>query len=471
MFKGYRMTKTYYKYKGYAHFDKRISIQHGRKLAENPDYVAKHSFYPFLHFTLKINRYKRKMKTPMERRAPKSREIYYAAHIDRYIFQHYAHMLNEKYNSYCLKHRLDELAVAYRTNKAGKCNIDFAHEAFSFLKEHSGSIVITGDFEGFFDNLDHAYLKQCLQTVFGVDRLEDDWFAVYKNICHYSYVDIKRILNFNKSARDSALPRTLRQLNHCDLAFSIKDLREEHVDWILPLKEDRKNYGIPQGSPISGVLANVYLIEFDEKIHELCQKVGGFYRRYSDDFIVIFPNALRQDIQDQVKCIFDIKNYVSANGRLELQLDKTKCYYYEKDCLNEIQSDGSPLVSQNQHIDFLGFSFDGKDVDLRKKTADRNNNKIMHKARRIQKMRGFIRRDGTVVRVSFKPLLKYSSKNYTSDIDKNGNERRKPTFNAYLKRSLKIFKGEPLLKSRYVNRKRHAVRLINRVVQKKKDTE
>lgn len=255
------------------------------------------------------------------------------------------------------------------------------------------------------------------------------------------------------------------------MAFSIKDLREEHVDWILPLKEDRKNYGIPQGSPISGVLANVYLIEFDEKIHELCQKVGGFHRRYSDDFIVIFPNALRQDIQDQVKCIFDIKNYVSANGRLELQLDKTKCYYYEKDCLNEIQSDGSPLVSQNQHIDFLGFSFDGKDVDLRKKTADRNNNKIMHKARRIQKMRGFIRRDGTVVRVSFKPLLKYSSKNYTSDIDKNGNERRKPTFNAYLKRSLKIFKGEPLLKSRYVNRKRHAVRLINRVVQKKKDTE
>ena len=119
----------------------------------------------------------------------------------------------------------------------------------------------------------------------------------------------------------------------------------------------------------------------------------------------------------------------------------------------------------------MGFSFDGKDVDLRKKTADRNNNKIMHKARRIQKMRGFIRRDGKVVRVSFKPLLKYSSKNYTSDIDKNGNERRKPTFNAYLKRSLKIFKGEPLLKSRYVNRKRHAVRLINRIIQKKKEAE
>lgn len=187
------MKKTYYKYKGYAHFDKMISIQYGRKFAENPDYVAKHSFYPFLHFTLKINRYKRKKKTPMERRAPKIREIYYAAHIDRYIFQHYAHMLNEKYNAYCLNHGLDELPVAYRTNKTGKSNIDFAKEAFSYLKEHPGSIVITGDFESFFDNLDHVYLKRCLQTVLGVGRLSDDWFAVYKNICYYSYVDIKNI--------------------------------------------------------------------------------------------------------------------------------------------------------------------------------------------------------------------------------------------------------------------------------------
>ena len=471
MFKGYRMKKTYYKYKGYAHFDKKISIQHGRKLAENPDYVAKHSFYPFLHFTLKINRYKRKKKTPVERRAPKTREIFYAAHIDRYIFQHYAHMLNEKYNLYCLNHGLDELVVAYRTNKIGKCNIDFAYEAFSFLKEHPGSIVITGDFESFFDNLDHVYLKRCLQAVLGTERLSDDWFAVYKNICYYSYVDIKKILDFNKCTKDLALPRTLRQLNHCDLAFSIKDLRERHFDWMLPLKEDRKNYGIPQGSPISGVFANVYMIEFDEKIYELCQKVGGFYRRYSDDFIVIFPNTLQQDVGSQVKSIFDIKDYVSTNGRLELQPEKTKCYYYGEDSLNEIPLDGSSVLCQNQHIDFLGFSFDGKNIDIRKKTVDRNINKIMHKARRIKKMRGFVRRDGTVVRVSFKPLLRYSSKNYISDTDKNGRERRKSTFNAYLKRSLKIFKGEPLLKSRYLNRRRHAVRLINRVIQKKKAIE
>ena len=332
--------KNYYKYKGYAHFDKRISIGEARKNVEKPQYVATHGFYPFLHFTLKINRYRKKEQTPKERRKPKSREIYYAAHIDRYIYQFYAHKLNEKYNDYCKEKNLDAIAVAYRTNKQGKCNIHFAYEAFSFLRKHPGSIVITGDFEKFFDNLDHKYLKNCLQKVLKVERLSDDWFAVYKNICNFSYVDIKKILDYNKSIGDLSLPITLRQLNHCDTAFDINNLRKRHRDWIFPKKEDRKGYGIPQGSPISGVLANVYMIEFDEIINEICQKNGSFYRRYSDDFIIILPNKSLSGAKREIDIIFSVKELIANRGKLDLQPEKTKCFYFKDGSITEVSADG-----------------------------------------------------------------------------------------------------------------------------------
>ena len=76
-----------------------------------------------------------------------------------------------------------------------------------------------------------------------------------------------------------------KQLNRREVVFSIQELRRSHRDWILPLKKDKKDYGIPQGFPISGVFANVYLIEFDQMLQQICRRVGGFYRGYSDDFI------------------------------------------------------------------------------------------------------------------------------------------------------------------------------------------
>ena len=50
-----------------------------------------------------------------------------------------------------------------------------------------------------------------------------------------------------------------------------------------------KDHQIPQGSSISAVLANIYMIEADKKINEYVVSLGGMYRRYSDDFIVVVP--------------------------------------------------------------------------------------------------------------------------------------------------------------------------------------
>ena len=106
-----------------------------------------------------------------------------------------------------------------------------------------------------------------------------------KNICCFSLVDIIQILKHNRSLHDNTLPVIRKQLNRREVVFSIQELRRSHRDWILPLKKDKKDYGIPQGFPISGVFANVYLIEFDQMLQQICRRVGGFYRGYSDDFI------------------------------------------------------------------------------------------------------------------------------------------------------------------------------------------
>ena len=299
--------------------------------------------------------------------------------------------------------------------------------------------------------------------------MSDDWFAVYKNICNFSYVDIKKILDYNKSIGDLSLPITLRQLNHCDTAFDINNLRKRHRDWIFPKKEDRKGYGIPQGSPISGVLANVYMIEFDEIINEICQKNGSFYRRYSDDFIIILPNKSLSGAKREIDIIFSVKELIANRGKLDLQPEKTKCFYFKDGSITEVSADGVLLDNRKKQVDFLGFSFDGKDVDLRGKTKHKNDNKIMRRVRRLKKLRGFVRRDGSIVKISFRALIKDSGKNYNLIKNRGGKERKKSTFNSYLKRSMKVFKGEQIIKSQYVNRKKHVVRLMNRILQKKSD--
>ena len=50
------------------------------------------------------------------------------------------------------------------------------------------------------------------------------------------------------------------------------------------------SYGIPQGSPISALLANVYMLDIDKKIYEIVTGHNGMYMRYSDDFIIILPD-------------------------------------------------------------------------------------------------------------------------------------------------------------------------------------
>ena len=104
----------------YAHFDNRTDISICRDYISNPNNIAAHSFYPFIHYVKDMTKYHRK-----KGKIPKSRDICYASHIDRCIFQLYSHILNELYNQEIKQRGIDDVPVAYRTD-LGLNNIHLA---------------------------------------------------------------------------------------------------------------------------------------------------------------------------------------------------------------------------------------------------------------------------------------------------------------------------------------------------------
>ena len=174
----------------YSHFDYRTDLSKCWKEISNPQNIVKHSFYPFIHYKLTIEKFSK-----YRERKIKEREICYAAHIDRRIYQYYNFLLNNSYNDICQKLGISNVAVAYRTNLKKQSNIHFAKRAVDFIRKNGDCYIMIGDFTKFFDNLDHRYLKKQWCTVLDRTNLPDDHYAVFKSITRFSYVRLMDILS------------------------------------------------------------------------------------------------------------------------------------------------------------------------------------------------------------------------------------------------------------------------------------
>src|SRR5690606_31674233 len=83
--------------------------------------------------------------------------------------------------------------------------------------------------------------------------------------------------------------------------------------------------GIPQGLPISAVLANLYMYDADQRIQQSIRKLGGTYRRYSDDILLIVPNGRGAEAESVVKIEL---------GKIRLQVNSAKtvrCRFLRKE--------------------------------------------------------------------------------------------------------------------------------------------
>src|SRR5699024_2159519 len=118
-----------------------------------------------------------------------------------------------------------------------------------------------------------------------IEKLPDDIYAVYKNATRVSYVELQDLLKLNGLEDTRKGRKEFNDRSH-ERALSPEQFRQNKS---IGHTSPHPKYGVPQGSPISAVLANVYMLAADKKLQEYISSFEGFYMRYSDDFIVIIP--------------------------------------------------------------------------------------------------------------------------------------------------------------------------------------
>ncbi|MEE0085041.1 MAG: reverse transcriptase domain-containing protein [Paludibacteraceae bacterium] len=356
----------------------------------NPDKIIHHPFLPLIRRSVWVHR--TKIDSCTGKKKWKERKLTYASHFDAQIYSYYAFMLQSKYDDMIKKEGLNEVAIAYRkipteeNKNANKCNIHFAYDTFNFVKDKleigNDLAFITFDITGFFDNLDHKKLKSSWAKVLEKKNLPDDVYAVYKNVTKFSFVKEGPLFSLFKNKilceckyktkkhkkkkgrikkRKISSRRFLRE--HDVIAFCKKsDLKTIRQHNLIERDLDSDHKGIPQGLPISAVLANVYMLDFDITVNQEIVEVGGLYKRYSDDIVVVCPYSSKDEV---IKLILDEIEKV----KLEIEKSKTNTFKISKDTDGNISCIYEPNEGEllkHKEIEYLGFSFDGKRILIKK---------------------------------------------------------------------------------------------------------
>lgn len=364
--------KDWYKTRGYIHLSNKIPASgknNVRNYIQKRENISSHSFMPFLYKKLVTRRYKKNVINNGAFRSHKSidpngfvssnqkvREIFYASHLDSHIYSYYSNVIiGEKYETYLKKNpELNNCITAYRRIESDcgnffKNNIHFANEIFIEIKKRKECVAIAFDIENFFPSLSHKILKKQWANILEKKSLPKDHYNIYKSITNFSYVR----LNDFKTKNGHFNEKRLSQLRHTGKYSLIENIKElVNSDIVIRKNQKKINNkiaGIPQGLPISALLANLYMLPFDEAItNQLVKPLDVFYRRYSDDIMIICSK------DQETEVVSFILNQIQ---KIELKIseEKTEKVYF------------SPGSSNKKTLSYLGFEFDGKRIFLKSK--------------------------------------------------------------------------------------------------------
>lgn len=325
--------------KKYLHFDNSIDSLKIFNYVTNPTKIQSHAFFPFIHFDVKINKIRKSNDKKNIETILKIRPIKYASHIDSHIYSYYSHLLSEHYEKLISEENIHDSILAFRKLQGSPNNIHFAKNVFDEIKNQSTCAVICLDVKSFFDELDHSLLKTAWKKTLKVNELPKDHYQVFKSITKYSYVyrdEILSQLGLNKNLKLDGMKRLCTSKD-----FRVK-IRNKGL---INVNSEQK--GIPQGSPISALLSNIYMIDFDKFTSNLLNEIDGKYYRYCDDILIICP--IKEYRSVLLKVIKRIKRL-----KLEIQESKTKISIFNEG-----------VIQGNNQLQYLGFTFDGKQILLR----------------------------------------------------------------------------------------------------------
>ena len=386
-------TEDWFKLKRYPHIGDPLSLKDYKWIetyVKDKKSIKEHCFLPLIHKCIVSRKYRADTvnldrNTKGERMRfiakPKVRDIYYASHIDSIVFSYYNHLINKKYDDLLKTKNFNDSIVAYRKipitigSDKNKCNIDFVKNTFEFIQKNKSKklTAIVADVTAFFDNLDHKILKKQWSKVINSSSLPDDHYNVYKSLTNLKYVEGDQLFNsykgtmrVEKGVPNSSKDKEIKRISiNSNSYFKEKKAvsyctKEEFLTKNLNLVISANNKkGIPQGSPISATLANVYMLDFDQEVYDKIVSIGGYYQRYSDDLIVVCEQQYEDDILNF------IRDRVKNLAKLEIHPSKTAVYRFEQidNIFKGFEIDEkSKQHNYNKTLEYLGFSFDGQRV-------------------------------------------------------------------------------------------------------------
>lgn len=384
--------------RGYIHFDRKINITKNvfslKNFLSNQLNIVQHSFYPLIQTTLQTPRYKKtgaidKNGKPIRKLEIKPRKISYASHFDSVIYSWYSTILTTKYEALIKKLGIYDNVLAYL--KKGESNIHFAHKAFEFIRSQNECVALAFDITNFFDSLDHIQLKNKWLNVLSENQLPADHFAVYKSITNYSFVtrtdleivfaDFFSLLEKNKkikNPKDKFRPERICTPRDFREYVRKKGLIQSNlnINQIASSEKKESMCGIPQGTPISACLSNIYMIDFDVNIQNAVDKVNGKYYRYSDDILLIVPKNYRDFIVSLVA-------NQATKSHLELNTSKTEITYFYINSNNKLRAVNE--TNKSNKLQYLGFEFDGENVYIRSSSFSKYNARLSARIKKIVK--------------------------------------------------------------------------------------
>lgn len=469
---------NWFKERGYLHLNNKISISRFHQVRDyvsDIDKISVHSFSPLIFKEIVQRRYKKRSGNSKVRShkaiknnkvvsTKKIRPILYSNHLDAHIHAFYAkRIIGEKYER-LVKSRngLSDCITAYRkipissSNEKGKSNIHFAKEIFDEIKDRGNCVAVALDIESFFNNLDHKILKnKWIEVINSTKGLPSDHYNIYKAVTRFSYIKLDDLRLANGNFNEKRLSEIRKKGNN---AF-FNSYKEFLASGIRIYKNQRKNesrelIGIPQGLPLSAVLANIYMLDFDSKIHKkLVLDSGGFYRRYSDDIIVLCE-------KDKVSETIEFIESQLNDSKLKLAKDKTDIVYFEQSKENG-RLEGFKIIEGkrkgNQYLSYLGFDFYGYQTLIKSKNlasfyrdmkgAIRSKNRIAQKLNKKSLTNSQPLFERKIFHLySYKGLKKRDTNDNNQSKKNRSNRRSNGNFIKYVYRASKIMNAPEIKK-------------------------
>lgn len=382
----------WFKIKGYYHISPQTSgsWKDFKKIEgklKSKSFVAQYAFYPLLHTIIEERKFK-KLPNNNSKRAHsfidengkvkkniKKRPLHYANHFDALIMAYYAEKLQRKYDDQLKANiKLDKCVTAYRKIEVennpdkNKGNIHFAKEVFDEIKKRvsdSGdTIVMAFDIKSFFSTLNHSFLYSKWAELINEKELPPDHLNVFNAATKFSFIyknDLKRLGKGSQKKYDEKRLAEIRNKKGFRAYFhSPKDFRTSVKEGRLHIfqnefKNDKgEKVGIPQGLPISAVLANLYLLDFDKTIiQKLVENKQCYYRRYSDDIIILCT-------PEQMDLVNKVVTDEMKRQEVLISPEKTEVFRLQN------TNDGISVFKKaeeewmiNQPLNYLGFEFYG----------------------------------------------------------------------------------------------------------------